>query len=29
PFDRDDNGDIIEGEYRDETKTTHDRLDKK
>jgi len=29
PFGRGDNGDIIEGEYRDETKTTHDRLDKK
>ncbi|MGO1500042.1 MAG: FxsA family protein [Marinobacter sp.] len=29
PFDRDGNGDIIEGEYRDETKTDHDRLDKK
>ncbi|MBL1272270.1 MAG: FxsA family protein [Oceanospirillales bacterium] len=29
PFDRDSNGDIIEGEYRDETKTRHERLDKK
>lgn len=29
PFDRDGNGDIIEGEYRDETKTDHERLDKK
>ncbi|RBW49317.1 FxsA family protein [Marinobacter sp. F3R11] len=29
PFDRDGNGDIIEGEYRDETETRHDRLDKK
>ncbi|MDN6320135.1 MAG: FxsA family protein [Marinobacter sp.] len=29
PFDRDGDGDIIEGEYRDETKTNHDRLDKK
>ncbi|HTN33066.1 MAG TPA: FxsA family protein [Marinobacter sp.] len=29
PFDRDGNGDIIEGEYRDETKTSHDRIEKK
>ncbi|MFP3977909.1 MULTISPECIES: FxsA family protein [Marinobacter] len=29
PFDRDGSGDIIEGEYRDETETNHDRLDKK
>lgn len=29
PFDRDGGGDIIEGEYQDETKTNHDRLDKK
>jgi len=29
PFGRDEDGDIIEGEYRDETKTDHDRLDKK
>ncbi len=29
PFDRDSNGDIIEGEYRDETETDRDRLDKK
>ncbi|MDO6443680.1 FxsA family protein [Marinobacter sp. 2_MG-2023] len=29
PFDRDGNGDIIEGEYRDETETDHDRLEKK
>jgi len=29
PFDRDTNGDIIEGEYRDETETRHDRIDKK
>jgi UPF0716 protein FxsA len=29
PFDRDVNGDIIEGEYRDETETHHDRIDKK
>lgn len=29
PFDRDGNGDIIEGEYRDETETSHDRLDEK
>lgn len=29
PFDRDEDGEIIEGEYRDETKTDRDRLDKK
>lgn len=29
PFDRDGSGDIIEGEYRDETKTDRDRLDRK
>ncbi|MBK1885476.1 FxsA family protein [Marinobacter sp. DY40_1A1] len=29
PFDRDNNRDIIEGEYSDETETNHDRLDKK
>jgi UPF0716 protein FxsA len=29
PFDRDSNGDIIEGEYRDETKSSHDRIEKK
>lgn len=29
PFDRDADGEIIEGEYRDETETRHDRIDKK
>lgn len=28
PFDRDANGEIIEGEFRDETETHHDRIDK-
>lgn len=29
PFDRDSNGDTFEGEYRDETETDHDRIEKK
>lgn len=29
PFDRDSEGEIIEGEYQDKTRTDHDRLDKK
>ncbi|MBO6849520.1 MAG: FxsA family protein [Marinobacter sp.] len=29
PFDRDANGDIIEGEYRDETESDRDRIEKK
>ncbi|NWO04444.1 MAG: FxsA family protein [Alteromonadaceae bacterium] len=29
PFDRDANGDIIEGEYKDETETDRDRIEKK
>lgn len=29
PFDRDSNGDIIEGEYQDETETDRDRIEKK
>ncbi len=29
PFDRDAGGDIIEGEYRDETENSYDRIDKK
>jgi len=29
PFDRDANGDIIEGEYEDETETDRDRIEKK
>ena len=29
PFDRDANGDIIEGEYRDETESDQDRIEKK
>ncbi|MFL1464637.1 FxsA family protein [Marinobacter sp. DUT-3] len=29
PFDRDANGDIIDGEYRDETERDHDRIEKK
>ncbi|GAA0841336.1 membrane protein FxsA [Marinobacter szutsaonensis] len=29
PFDRDENGDIIEGEYQDQTERDHDRIEKK
>ena len=29
PFDRDSKGDIIEGEYQDETESDHDRIEKK
>ncbi|MCP4065959.1 MAG: FxsA family protein, partial [Gammaproteobacteria bacterium] len=29
PFDRDSNGDIIEGEYQDETESDRDRIEKK
>ncbi|MFO7528369.1 MAG: FxsA family protein [Marinobacter sp.] len=29
PFDRDENGDIIEGEYQDRTERDHDRIEKK
>ncbi|EON93872.1 FxsA cytoplasmic membrane protein [Marinobacter lipolyticus SM19] len=29
PFDRDANGDIIDGKYRDETERDHDRIEKK